>query len=227
MRRFFTLRGAVAVALILSVLICIIAGVITRNSYTNEISKLPFNPDTSLTFTANCDVPDTTMQVLLDSQIIVKAVALDDIDVEYEDIKTTLKIVKVYKGDINVGDIIDFWQDIGFGYNIDNNRPSIFNRSFMNPMQKGKEYFVFGNQKTSHPAYEKENPRKVYVCADFYISYFLTEITYPDILSEEMCANGEIKYIQIQENEFNCFSEGQRDNINQFKKRMISALSIR
>ena len=152
---------------------------------------------------------------MLQSDIIIKAVALDEYVFEKMATRCKLKIVDVYKGDVSSGDEINYYLS-GF-FNKDDNKIAYRGYSVFNHMIPGKEYYVFAN-KGNHGALYEEIVGKTYVYTCVEVSWFLTENTNPEILDE----NKEYTYQEIKQNEFNCFSIEQRDFINRFKQKLIS-----
>ncbi len=195
----------------------VVLGIITRNSYVNEVSdkNLQNNAKVSFAGTINKDNSNRLYKELLQSDIIIKAVALDEYVFEKMATRCKLKIVDVYKGDVSSGDEINYYLS-GF-FNKDDNKIAYRGYSVFNHMIPGKEYYVFAN-KGNHGALYEEIVGKTYVYTCVEVSWFLTENTDPEILDE----NKEYTYQEIKQNEFNCFSIEQRDFINRFKQKLIS-----
>lgn len=194
----------------------IILGIITRSSYVNEISDKNLQNNAIVSFSGVIDENNSKRlhEELLQSDIIIKAVALDEYVFEKMATRCKLKIVDVYKGDVTSGEVINFYLS-GF-FNKDDNRLAYRGYTVFNHMVPGKEYYVFAN-KGNHSALYEEIVGKTYVYACVEISWFLTKNTFPNLLDESK----EYTYHEIEQNEFNCFSIEQRNFINQFKQNLI------
>lgn len=197
----------------------VIFGIITRNSYVNEISDKNLQNNAIVSFLGVIDDDNSkeSYDELLQSDIIIKAVALDEYASEKQATRCKLKVLDVYKGDITCGEEINYYLSGFFSKKDD----EIIFRAFsvFNHMIPGKEYYVFA-KKGQHGALYEEKVGKTYVYSCVEISWFLTENTNPDILDE----NKKYTYPEIKNNEFNCFSVEQRNYINQFKQKLINKI---
>lgn len=163
---------------------------------------------------------DTIAYELLNSDIIVEAEAVEEAKFLHQASLSTLKVKHVYKGDIKEGMLFDFYQPIFFSTSTGNNDMLFLtNMSFFNLMQAGKTYIVFANKRDLSEIYEKTIEKKVYKFVNINISWFLKEMTNPPILSEN--ENNIITYGEIKDNEFMCFSNKQRESINNFKRSIM------
>ncbi len=160
-----------------------------------------------------------SVEHLLDAQLIAEVEPGGKAKWEYEACLDTLKIKKVYKGDAKPGELIDCYNKAFFD---EFNGKWIFGNVYhFMPMQEGKTYIIFADKKDYHPAYEQTLERKVYVMKCDDVSFFGTDMTEPPVLSKKK----EYLYKDVKYYEFICYSEKQRDGINQFKKDVIRELA--
>lgn len=162
------------------------------------------------------------------SQAIVEAVAVSEPIIEYLAVKTTLKVTKVYQGNLKVDELFDYYQDAMFvnGGLLNFKVPLYRKFTPFNIMQNGKKYIVFAESNELHPAYIEHLGRDVYRYANVIlgVSYFESEMTTPPIINKQEMENRNIKYFDIKDYEFICYSKEQRNQINSFKKKMIERL---
>lgn len=161
----------------------------------------------------------SSIKSLLKAELIAEVEPVGKTKWERQAALCTLKVSKVYKGDVKSGELIDFYETSFFDV-VNKDELRFFNTSLFTPMQEGKTYIVFGNRKDLHPLYEKKLEKKVFVSSNLDISWFQAEMTEPKILSE----NKEYTYGEIKDLEFLCSSKEQCVKITDFKKKMILAL---
>lgn len=138
---------------------------------------------------------------------------------EHQAALCTLKIKKLYKGNVNPGELIDFYETAFFDYDRENNL-RFFNITLFTPMKEGKTYIVFANKKDIHPLYEQTLERKVFVSNQLDVSWFQADFTNPPVLSKDR----EYIYSEIENFEFLCCGKKQHDSIIAFKKDALIAL---
>ena len=205
----------------------ILLGALTRMSYRHDVEDVAKSPKTKILYHQKGSLEDKKgendglKETLLKADIIVRAEPAGPEQYQYEALLVPLRVKQVFKGDIKVNDLIDFYETSFFSggkERID----AFYNVSIFNPMRQGKEYIVFANKREFHPAYQARLERDVYRPVSLEASYFLPEITEPPILDE----SEPLYYQEIKDNEFNCYSKEQRDAINRVKKEILSSLHV-
>lgn len=198
-------------------LVSVVCGVFTRLSYSDDISNPEIQAKARVSQISHYDPVkyETIMEELSEASIIIKATALDEYSFENKATKGKLKVTEVYKGDISEGEVINYYMS-GF-FNKNDNKVNYRAYSYFNHMIPGKEYYVFGYHGNFGDLYE-EKYGKTYTYISIEMSWFLTEFTSPEILDE----NKEYTYEEIKDNEFNCFSIEQRDQLNELKEEIIN-----
>lgn len=214
--------AALSIVFIVAVMtVLMIIGIGTRRSYRNLLGDAAANPDTYLlhqTVDYKENEYKEIRRELLDADIIVMATPVGKEQYLYQSTKVQLQIQEVIKGNITVGSVIDYYEPNFFGF-MKSGDIVYYNISLFNLMQEGVQYIVFANKCNYHPAYQNALEKEVYREANLQVSYFQKDMTKPPVLS-----NGTIYYADIKNNEFNCCSSEQRDNINKFKTELIEEI---
>jgi len=76
-----------------------------------------------------------------------------------------------------------------------------------------------------HEAYEKTQPYPTYSSASLECSFVDTAETLPPILDTDAVMSHKVMYQDIKGNEFNCFSQAQREAILAFKKELLAQVA--
>ncbi len=162
----------------------------------------------------------SSIKSLLKAELIAEVEPVGKTKWEHQAALCTLKVKKVFKGDVKPDELIDFYETSFFNI-VNKDELRFFNASLFTPMKEGNSYIVFGNRKDFHPLYEQKLERKVFVQKGLDISWFQTEMTEPAVLSEDK----EYTYGEIKDLEFLCSTKEQRSRTIDFKKEMLSVLS--
>ena len=224
MKKFF------AVFFVLLLAVSVAFSVATKRSFTDFCNDEDAQNSAMLTYTST-SVPgkeidesddfQPSIEHLLDAELIAEVEPVGKTKWMYQAGLDTLKIKKVYKGDnVKPGELIDCYNK-AFVDEIDG-KWRFGNVYYFIPMQEGKTYIIFADKKDYHPAYEQTLERKVYVMKCDDVSFFGTDMTEPPILSKKKM---KYTYKDVKDYEFLCYSEKQRDGINQFKKDVIRELA--
>lgn len=205
--------------------ICIVAGLITRLSYTNTVEQAGKSEQTFLAFPKNGpsdDQIDAIRQSALQAELIARVKCVRS-EAEYQATKATLQVLEVYQGPVEAGTMIDFYESNYIDFYA-NGAPAYFDHSYFNLMREDAEYIIFANQKMFHPVYQESMERRVYLPACIEFSWCSAQMTQPSILKEKDVLSQKIFYQTIKNDEFICFSEEQRDKINQLKKSILEKI---
>lgn len=192
-----------SILVVVALFITIIIGIIYRQSYTN-ITAQP-NPLENFSV-ALWDVnigPPNLMDILRDelpeSQFIIRAKSLGQIDYVYKAKKQLVEVLEVYKGDeLEVGDVI--WVVAG--------GPLFFevmtaNMGFVNVMEANQEYLIFLEEKI-----ETMNKNEVvYGVPGFIISPIFSYNDYDHEILSVSEDNRYVPYKEVKDNEFFVSSE--------------------
>ncbi|MFR8012379.1 MAG: hypothetical protein ACLU8W_11625 [Clostridia bacterium] len=210
--------------LTISIVGCVILGIVTHLSYRNDVSKMALSSETVMLFDIGADDSESYYapyrEELLNADIVVKATPVGERQYEYQATLTTLRIEEVYKGNLHPGETINYFEINSFFYK--DGIPTYMNISPINLMQNGISYIVFGKDCNYSPIYKETLSYKTYRDASI-ISYFQSKMTIPPILNE----GEKIFYQDIQNNEFNCFSEKKRNAMIRFKQETLHAFGIK
>lgn len=234
MKRLSTLQKFTIFIVSLCTLICIIAGIVVRNSYTQSIQQLATNPDT-VAWPTSMEISDINYDLLLNADIIVRVSAKDIGTIINDNIRTVLTVHKVYKGEIKEGDIFYFWEPSFFAYDTLDGKPVFFGNTLTNIIQPNKEYIVFANERYTNESYKRFRKIPTYIPANYplkevdyseAVSYFDTTSTSSTILNKEDIEAYKVKYLDILDNEINCISQRQADKFYALKERIFSKLGI-
>lgn len=234
MKRLSTLQKFTIFIVLLSTLVCIILGVVVRNSYSQNIQQLATDSNT-VAWPSSSKIPNINYDLLLDADIIVRASSNDIGTIFNNNIRTTLTVHEVYKGDIKEGDIFYFWEDSYFAYDTLDGKPIFFERKLTNIIQPNKEYIVFANEQYTNESYKRFRKIPTYIPANYplkeaeyfeAVSYFDTTSTSSTILSKEDVEAYKIKYLDILDNEINCTSQKRADKFYALKERVFNTLGI-
>ncbi len=228
------MKKTIVVIILAAFCVCLVFAFVTKNSFSNDINDaekqneaivvqrndeiVSYEPEKKPV--GDEDEEKYIAYSLLKADIIVEAEAVGKTEILNQAALSTLKVKRVYKGDIKEGELFDFYQPTFFTRsNSDKNVLLFSDMSFFNLIQSEKTYVVFANKKDYFKEYENTLERKVYKFANINISWFLAEKTNPPILSSD--SDEIIKYGDIRDNEFLCFSKKQRNSINAFKERIM------
>lgn len=221
-------QKTIGVILSAVILIALIFGIITRNSYStlshneNELSKaqIQLSEDWSGEYNyiySNVDY-DMALAELEQSEYIFYAKCIDS-EVCYNCIKYTMEVIKTIKGDIEESsNEIILYQLISFDFS----KQGITFVSPDNslPLKNEKEYLIFTNKRNYYETYQNTLDKNEYsLCLS---GAFPTALIVNE--SQNKCINlNEIKeYSDIKDCYYMCFDETSLKNINEISQQIIN-----
>lgn len=225
----------IAIGVLAAILLCVVAGVVVRFSYTDDIQQLKDNPDTVVWFYGYQKMNEKNFDFLFDADIIVRAVADDEGFVSMENTRTKLTVEETYKGDLSAGDSFYFWSESGTLFDSVQNTPVYRSANLLNIFQKGKEYIVFANKKYVNEEYDKRVKIPTYIPANYpldtavkfnAVSYFDVDSRQSTVFDEQAAKNSQILYGEFRQNEIFTFSASCANDFYALKQRVFQELGI-
>lgn len=178
--------------------------------------------------------PDSILDIQLEhleenlpsSEIIVAVRCMEKSTFRFSCTTQKVEIVKVFKGDVRAGEIIDVARSGSCIFfekeNYINGMPAI-NLNFVNEMKQGETYLVFLDRKL-----ETYNDEKIYIQSrDFIIApiFCYSEIKNEPCVSETSFDNS-ASYKNVKNNEFFLMSEESIYKMDKLKKRLLEKYPI-
>lgn len=235
MKKLSFLQKCSAIIVLFCTLACMAVGMFVKRSYTDDVQQLANNPDTIFWLFAETKLPDENYDLLWDADIIVRASANDIGVVSMDGIRIALTVNEVYKGVLKQGDVFNFWQDSLFAYDSINGMPVFFARTLVNIIQPGKEYLVFAKEQYVNEEYKKHMDISSYIPANYpvydpinfnAISYFDISSKDSVLLNQQDVESYKVKYMDVCNNEINCYSQQDSDAYYELKRKVFDKLEI-
>lgn len=224
------MRSKMCVALSLLVFVCLMVfGLIAKSNYIDINDEE--NPMDKFVVGL---IPDSILDIQLEhlennlpeSNIIIAVRCMEKSTFRFSCTTQKVEVVKVFKGDVSIGEIIDVARNgscIFFDKeNYVNGLPAI-NLNFVNEMKPNEMYLVFLDRKIQ--TYNDEN---IYIQSmDFLISpIFCYSEIHNEVCVSETNLSDSAAYKNVKNNEFFLMSETAIDNMEKLKKSLLQKYPI-
>lgn len=214
----------ILVIVLCSFFICVFLGCKTKSSYTNNIPTDTETEDCVVQYMGADFVfdmyQDTSelLQRLSKSDLIAKVKFTGNRKQMYESTLSTVIVLDVYKGDLNlVGNQIDLFEINFFG-----TKGFYRNISMFNLIQKDKEYYVFLRKKKYMNDYQNQLELPRYVCVNVDFSIISTVAENNTIYN----LNEKLFFSDVKESEYICFSKAEQEKIESIKSEITQHFII-
>ncbi|WP_339228941.1 hypothetical protein [Aeribacillus sp. FSL K6-2833] len=216
---------------IIMIIFMVVIGILTRNSYINDVDVNKYFNDKELNYTISKYEEDITKvftkfeslknldELEKESPIIVKA----KVDSKSPRIRyylttlTTVKVLNVYKGKIS-NDFISVFEPIDIIDAVDS-AGTVNSVDGYNWMDKEKEYILFLRPlKDSH--YSDDSV--VYLPTTTVLSKYQIDESKVSLLDEDKMLNGSLKYADIKNQEVVLYEDQYVDKFNNFKRDVLN-----
>lgn len=153
------------------------------------------------------------------ADIVVRVTVLDEMILKYSSMSCMLKILDVYKGDVSVGETIEFYEPNFFALNTETNKVGSYNNAVTTMMKEGEEYILFACRNKSYCDYYTDYVGyKVYNPASYVLTYFAVR----DLENKlTLAEDGEVTFKEIKDSEFVFFWKQDEISITRYKKAVM------